>query len=88
MMAGKLGLPAELALVEKVWKEDDQFALMHHLTNCLRIGDISVFTDEGPKQIEVKTNAKRHNSVQNRRIRAARNGLGTSHAGHFLAPGS
>jgi hypothetical protein len=59
-----------------VWKEDDQFALMHDLTNCLRIGDISVFTDEGPEQIEVKTNAKRHNSVQNRRIRAARNALG------------
>jgi hypothetical protein len=48
MMAGKLGLPAELALVEKAWKEDSQFALMHDLTNCLRIGDISVFTDEGP----------------------------------------
>jgi hypothetical protein len=76
MMAGKLGLPAELALVEKVWKEDGQFALMHDLTNCLRIGDISVFTDEGPEQIEVKTNAKRRNSVQNRRIRAARNALG------------
>ena len=62
MMAGKLGLPAELALVEKAWKDDDQFALMHDLTNCLRIGDISVFTDEGSKQIEVKSNAQRHNS--------------------------
>jgi hypothetical protein len=76
MMAGKPGLAAELALTEKVWKEDDQFALMHDLTNCLRIGDISVFTDDGPKQIEVKTNAKRHNSVQNRRIRVARSALG------------
>jgi hypothetical protein len=76
MMAGKLGLPAELALVEKAWKEDSQFALMHDLTNCLRIGDISVFTDEGPEQIEVKTNAKRRNPVQNRRISAARDALG------------
>ena len=76
MMAGKAGAPAELALVEKAWREDGQFALMHDLTNCLRIGDISVFTDEGPEQIEVKTNAKRHNSVQNRRIRAVRSALG------------
>jgi hypothetical protein len=53
-----------------------QFALMHDLTNCLRIGDVSVFTDEGPEQIEVKTNAKRHNSAQNRKLRAARNALG------------
>ena len=75
-MAQKVGLPAELAVVERAWKEDDQFALMHDLTNCLRIGDISVFTDEGPKQIEVKTNTKRHNSAQNRRIRAARSALG------------
>jgi hypothetical protein len=78
MMAGKLGLPAELALVEKSWKEDNQFALMHDLTNCLRIGDVSVFTDEGPKQIEVKTNAKRHNSKQNGKMRAARSALGRS----------
>lgn len=76
MMAGKLGLPAELALVKKVWKEDGQFALVHDLTNCLRIGDISVFTDEGPEQIEVKTNAKRRNSAQNRKLRAARKALG------------
>jgi hypothetical protein len=48
---------------------------MHDLTNCLRIGDITVFTDEGPVQIEVKTNAKRHNSVQNRRIKAVRRAL-------------
>jgi hypothetical protein len=75
MMAGKLGLRAELALVEKIWKEDGQFALMHDLTNCLRIGDITAFTDERPVQIEVKTNAKRHNSVQNRRIKSVRRSL-------------
>jgi hypothetical protein len=48
---------------------------MHDLTNCLRIGDITAFTDEGPVQIEIKTNAKRHNSVQNRRIKAVRRSL-------------
>ena len=76
VMAGKLGLAAERARVEKAWKEDGQFALMHDLTNCLRIGDITVFGDEAPEQIEVKTNAKRRNSVQNRRIKAARRALG------------
>jgi len=76
MMAGKLGLAAERARVEQVWREDGQFALMHDLTNCLRIGDITVFRDEGPEQIEVRTNAKRRNSVQNRRIKAARRALG------------
>ena len=72
MMAGKLGLAAERARVEQARREDGQFALMHDLTNCLRIGDITAFTDEGQVQIEVKTNAKRHNSVQNRRIKAVR----------------
>ena len=76
MMAGKPGLAAERARVEKVWKEDGRFALMHDLTNCLRIGDITVFGDGPPEQVEVKTNAKRHNSAQNRKIKAARSALG------------
>ena len=59
MMAGKLGLAAERARVEQARREYGQFALMHDLTNCLRIGDITVFTDEGPVQIEVKTNGIR-----------------------------
>ncbi len=49
---------------------------MHDLTNCLRIGDITVFGDGPPEQVEVKTNAKRHNSAQNRKIKAARSALG------------
>jgi hypothetical protein len=76
MMAGKLGLATERAHVEQARREDGQFGLMHDLTNCLRIGDITVFGDGDPEQIEVKTNAKRHNSAQNRRIKAARRALG------------
>ena len=45
------------------------------LSQVLGVGDITVFTDEGPEQIEVKTNAKRRNSVQNRRIKATRRAL-------------
>ena len=33
VIAGKDGLPAELAHVEQVRKEDGQFAIMHDLTN-------------------------------------------------------
>lgn len=59
MMAGKLGLAAERARVEQARREHGQFALMYALTNCLRIGDFTAFTDEGPVQIEVKTNGIR-----------------------------
>ena len=59
MMAGKLGFAAERARVEQARREYGQFALMYALTNCLRIGDITAFTDEGPVQIEVKTNGIR-----------------------------
>ena len=72
VMAGKKGLEAERARVEQAWKEDGQFALMHDLTHCLRIGDLTVFSDDPPQIVEVKTNPQRHGSAQNRRIREAR----------------
>ena len=72
VMAGKKGLAAELARVEQAWQEDGRFAIMHDLTNCLRIGDITVFGDDGPDTIEVKTHPQRRYSAQDRRIRAAR----------------
>jgi hypothetical protein len=70
-MARKAGLAKEQETVEKAWREDGRFALMHDLTNALRIGDITVFTDSGPKIIEVKTDPKRRNATQQRRIEAA-----------------
>ncbi len=69
-MAGKAGLAKERETVEQAW-QDGRFALMHDLTNCLRIGDITVFTDDGPKIIEVKTDPRRRNAAQERRIKAA-----------------
>ena len=69
-MARKAGLATEQATVEQAW-QDGQFALMHDLTNCLRIGDITVFTDDGPRIIEVKTDPRRRNAAQERRIEAA-----------------
>lgn len=58
-LAGKAGLARELAEIESAWRDDRQFALMHDLTNCLRIGDVTRFTDEGPRTIELKTNPNR-----------------------------
>lgn len=72
VMAGKAGLAAELARVEQAWKEDGQFAILHDLTNCLRIGDVTVFGNDGSLEtIEVKSDAERRSPPQRRRIRAA-----------------
>jgi hypothetical protein len=56
---GKAGLARELAEIESAWRDDKQFALMHDLTNCLRIGDVTRFTDEGPRTIELKKDPNR-----------------------------
>jgi hypothetical protein len=71
IMAGKAGLQTELATVERHWRDSGQFALMHDLTNCLRIGDITVWHDDGPRTYEIKTNARYRDSVQERRIATA-----------------
>jgi hypothetical protein len=70
-MAGKEGLPAELAALEQA-RADGKFAILHDLTNCLRIGDVTVFSDDDPPEtIEVKSDPNRRSPVQNRRIKAA-----------------
>ncbi len=72
VMAGKAGLAAELERVESAWA-DGSFALLHDLTNCLRIGDVTVFgPDDVPVTEEIKTNPRRHDPAQLRRIQAAR----------------
>jgi len=71
VMAGKKGLPAEIAEVEKA-RADRKFAIMHDLTNCLRIGDVTIFgNDRTATTIEVKTNPLRSRTVQNKRIATA-----------------
>jgi hypothetical protein len=71
LMAGKEGLEAERQRIDQVWREDGQFAILHDLTNCLRIGDMTVFGDGEPKTIEIKTNSQNRARRQNRRISAA-----------------
>lgn len=72
VMAGKAGLAAELARVEQAWKEDGLFAILHDLTNCLRIGDVTVFGNDGSfRTIEIKCDSQRRSPAQHRRIKAA-----------------
>jgi hypothetical protein len=46
-MYGKQGLPYELGRIKELWEKDHHFALHHDLTNCLRIADLTEFTDDG-----------------------------------------
>ena len=70
--AGKKGVASELAVVERA-RAVGQFAILHDLTNCLRIGDVTVFIDDGDfETIEVKSDPGRRSTEQNRRIKAAR----------------
>jgi hypothetical protein len=73
LMYGAEGLEAERERVEQVWREDGVFALLHDLTNCLRIGDITVFDDtERPHTLEIKTNPNKVKGAQVRRVNQAR----------------
>jgi hypothetical protein len=72
-MYGKAGLPAELEYVERTCKEDGAFALLHDLTNCLRIGDMTVWDGVNPPRTEeIKTNPENTKRAQLRRINQAR----------------
>ncbi|MEV0640653.1 hypothetical protein AB0I77_38160 [Streptomyces sp. NPDC050619] len=72
-MYGKAGLQAELDRVEEVFKENGSFALLHDLTNCLRIGDVTVWDGANPPCTEeIKTNPEVRKSAQIRRINQAR----------------
>jgi hypothetical protein len=72
MMAGKDGLAAERARVDQVYREDGQFAILHDLTNCLRIGDVTVFGNDGTHEtLEIKTDPGRRSPAQKRKIKAA-----------------
>ncbi|WP_435057582.1 hypothetical protein [Streptomyces sp. bgisy060] len=72
-MYGKAGLPAERDWVERAFKEDGHFVLMHDVTNCLRIGDVTVWDEINPPRTEeIKTNPKNRRGAQIRRINQAR----------------
>src|ERR1017187_1298471 len=49
-MANKRGLSAELEALEQV-RAEGKFAVLHDLTICLRIGDITVFDEDGARRL-------------------------------------
>jgi len=53
-MYGKEGLPHELRRIQELWENDGHLALHHDLTNCLRIADLTEFTDDGMWLREIK----------------------------------
>lgn len=55
---GKLGLHAELAAIDELWKTEGHFALHHDSTNCLRIADLTEFTPDRWVFREVKTGSR------------------------------
>jgi hypothetical protein len=75
-MVPKQGLPAELAAIEEA-RAQGRFAIHHDLTNCLRIGDITVFSKEDgtATTVEVKSNPAHFRTVQQQKIRAARDAV-------------
>src|SRR5438552_3860193 len=67
----KQGLPYELAEVDRIWKHERRFALLHDLTNCLRIGDLTKFGGPVPEVIEVKKDQSRKDPRQLKRVQVA-----------------
>lgn len=58
-MVGKKGLESELGAIVELWDGRGHFTLLHDLTSCLRIGDITEFTSDGRRLVgEVKRSGK------------------------------
>jgi hypothetical protein len=75
-MAGKKGLESELGVIEELWNDSGHFALLHDLTSCLRIGDVTEFFPNGYRLIrEVKASAGRAEPKQTARMEAARDAI-------------
>lgn len=70
-MAGKSGLPHELGAAVDL-RNRGSLGLLHDLTNCLRIGDITEFKPDGSRLLyEIKSSPNARTGPQRRRMRAA-----------------
>lgn len=69
-MYNKDGLEFELGTIDKLWETNGHFALLHDLTNCLRIADITEFTKNGYILHEVKTTSKKDKKQMDRMEKA------------------
>ncbi|MGA5218830.1 hypothetical protein ACPCAE_22535 [Streptomyces cinereoruber] len=82
MTLSKEGTVHEIQFAEQQWREHGCFALLHDITNCLRIGDVTVFHDRNENEqdvllYELKTNPRRRESAQLTRTRLAADALHT-----------
>jgi len=67
-MYGKAGLERELGELQAVWQNERAFALLHGVTNCMRIADMTKFLDGRVLLVEVKAKATGPTSTQMKRI--------------------
>lgn len=69
----KTGTKTEIDFVDSQWHDQGRLALMHDLTNCLRIADVTVLNPEQSvlELYELKSNPRRKDPAQVARIRTA-----------------
>lgn len=67
-ISGKVGLITERDAIHEIWRDDGHFAILHDLTSCLRIGDITIFEPDQVVVREIKTNERRRTRAQEQRI--------------------
>jgi hypothetical protein len=67
----KVGLHYELGRVEDLWQKRGHFGLLHDLTNCLRIADISEFLPAGGALLHEVKKARSIPTAQKARAQAA-----------------
>ncbi|MER5224550.1 hypothetical protein [Streptomyces flaveus] len=82
MTLSKEGTVHEIQFAEQQWSEHRSFVLLHDITDCLRIGDVTVFRDGDDDErdillYELKTNPRRRESIQLTRTRLAAEALHT-----------
>lgn len=71
-MSGKAGLPFELGAVMERWEQKGHFSLLHDITSCLRIGDLTEFAADGTRHLwEIKSKPGRGSPAQLSRMSAA-----------------
>lgn len=76
MHRDKKGTQHEIEFAAEQWRDHRRFTLLHDLTDCLRIGDATVFHDgdDGWQNIylhELKSNPNARDRVQDLRLKAA-----------------
>ncbi|GAA2249256.1 hypothetical protein GCM10010430_34920 [Kitasatospora cystarginea] len=73
----KTGTDGEIHFVTRQWEDHQRLGLLHDLTNCLRIADVTVLDPEQQmlELYELKTNPDRKDPAQVARIRMAANAV-------------